>query len=85
MIALIALGEVVAAVFDNPNLIIKGVILILTVLYAIFAVRVLVQIRRLENWLVVLRGYHFGIWAMVHVVLAVFGFGLALVIMWPYG
>lgn len=62
-------------------LVVKGMIFILMLLYAIFAVRVWVQVRRLEQWLTLLRGHGFGIWALLHVILAVLGLGLTLFIL----
>lgn len=54
----------------------KLMVLALALLYVIFAVRVWVQVRRLENWLWLLRGHHFRVWALIHVILAVLGLGL---------
>lgn len=81
MIVFISSGEVIGAIVRNPELIIKSVVLLLTLLYAFFSVRVLVQIRRLERWLIVLRGYHFSIWAFFHVVLVIVGIVMAAVVL----
>lgn len=59
----------------------KAIVLILAVLYGIFAVRVWVQVRRLERWLSLLQGYRFRTWALTHLVLAVVGILLVLVLL----
>lgn len=61
-------------------LIVKGMALILTLLYLVFAVRVWVQVRRLERWLTLLRGHGLGMWALAHLGLAFVGLGLVLLL-----
>lgn len=61
--------------------VVKIIVLILAVLYGIFAVRVWVQVRRLERWLSLVRGHGFHVWALAHLVLAILGLLLALFVL----
>lgn len=70
----ISLGQIV--IRADVALISKTMVLILALLYVIFAIRVWVQVRRLEAWLTLVQGYGFSWWALGHVVLALIGLGL---------
>lgn len=70
----ISLGQI--AIQIDLALISKIMVLILALLYAVFAVRTWVQVRRLETWLALVQGYGFSWWALGHVVLALIGLGL---------
>ncbi len=74
-------GPGTEAGFTGILLVSKIIILVLVGLYVIFAVRVWVQVRRLERWLVLLRGHGLSIWALVHFLLAIVGLMLALVVL----
>lgn len=67
----ISLGQIVIQI--DLALISKIMVLILALLYAVFAVRTWVQVRRLESWLALVQGYGFSLWAMLHLMLALVG------------
>lgn len=67
--------------FLEPFFISKIIVLVLAVIYVIFAIRVWVQVRRLEVWLPLLRGRKFSLWALLHLGWAIIGFILTVVVL----
>lgn len=78
---MITLGQLISQVLQNPDWVSKSLVFILAGLYLVFAVRVGLQVRRLERWLFLLQGHGFGVWALVHVGLAVLGIALVFIIL----
>ena len=57
---------------------VKITVLVLALVYGVFAVRVWVQARRIQKWLPFMgRAWH-GNWALIHIVLALVGIGLVI-------
>ncbi len=71
---IISFGQLTLQV--DLELVVKVMVLVLALLYAVFAIRTWVQVRRLEAWLALVQGYGFSLWALVHIVLALIGLGL---------
>lgn len=71
----------VAAGFFSVLMIAKIMILIMAAIHIILAVRVWIQVRRLQAWLPLLKGHYFDLWAAIHLGLATLGFLIALAVL----
>ena len=67
--------------FFDVLMIAKIMILILAAIHIVLAIRVWIQIRRLQAWLPMLKGHYFNLWAAIHLALAALGFLFALVVL----
>lgn len=67
--------------FLDVLLVSKIIVLILAVIHIILGVRVWLQVRRLQEWMPLLRGYKFSLWAAIHLGLAIVGVFLVLLVL----
>lgn len=63
---------------ETLALAVKGIVLLILLLYVVFAFAAFIQIRRLQSWLMSLEPYRFPRQALIHLGLAAVGWLLAL-------
>lgn len=76
------IGQISAFVTgDTVTLVAKVVVLVILLLYVLFALTALIQIRRLQSWLMSLEPYHFPRYALIHLGLSIVGWLVALIVL----
>lgn len=76
------IGQISAFVTgDTITFITKAVVLVILLLYVLFALTAFIQIRRLEGWLMSLQRYRFPRYALIHLGLSIIGWLIALIVL----